>query len=135
MNHKGFTLVEVMVAIAIIAILLIGASAGLSSAQSFSRSTDRMNKASEIATEVDSYQLRNGRLPSIADGTFVWNQNQVRIGTRAVELKGFLQYKAADSTTQHTQYTFETSFGDYQICVQQESGMWEGVGSGNDLCP
>lgn len=67
MNKKGFTLVELMVVMAIIAIL---ATAGISSYGSYikrARDTARFADLKAIETALISYQSVNGRYPSSGD--------------------------------------------------------------------
>lgn len=93
MNKKGFTLVELMVVMAIIAIL---ATAGISSYGSYikrARDTARFADMKAIETALISYQSVNGRYPTSddpADATFVVNALQ--------EFEGF-KVDPADQTT------------------------------------
>lgn len=133
----GFTLAEVMVVLAIVAIMATIAVFGVNFAQSYSREQNRLNKAGEIATAVDAYLRDRGRLPSMAGAaaSLVWQENQVTIGSRTVDLPGYLRYISSGATTSNeTRYLYLVDSSGYVVCVQQESGTWQSLGSGSADC-
>ncbi len=134
-SYAAFTIIEVMVTMGIITVLIAVALLGINGSQQFARSQDRLTKAGEIADSVNRYLQQNGRLPSDLDGTFEFTADDVKVGLDVIELPGALSYSNTDTDFNSTNYMYIRDFGDYQICVQQESGVWDGLGSGNNLCP
>lgn len=65
-NYKGFTMVELLVAMAIIALLIAIAIWGISMAQQSSRNTQRRAAAAEIAAGFSDFYAKFNRQPSYA---------------------------------------------------------------------
>jgi type II secretory pathway pseudopilin PulG len=134
-RYLGFSVVEIMVVLGIMAVLMLVGSFAINEAQRATRAQDRVNKAGEISGAINDYLRERGNLPSETTGTITWEATLVRVGNDAIELTGFLRFEDSDSDTTHTNYRYVREFGQYQVCVQQENGTWEGVGSGNNFCP
>ena len=68
-NYKGFTMVELLVAMAIIALLIALAIWGISMAQQSSRNTQRRAAAAEIAGGFSDFYAKFNKQPSFATFT------------------------------------------------------------------
>jgi len=127
-------MLELTVVLAIVAAITVVALAGIQSAQSFARVEDRSNMAQLIASEVSEYYRESGVLPSEGNGSFTWNATKVTIGSYDIELKGPLKYTEGSTNSNGTAYKYIRGFGDFVICVQQESGDWDSSGTGTASC-
>ena len=72
MDHKGFTIVELIVIITVMGILLVLGTVNLTSSQSNARDAERKTDAETIALHLESYyksgddtSVTNGRYPSV----------------------------------------------------------------------
>lgn len=127
---RGFTLVELMVAMAIIAIMLTLAIAGASNGRQVARDADRRNVASKVADEVKDYFRQNATYPTENEGTFEWQTDSAQVGDGTVALSGHLKYSASQtSNAMNTHYTYKRSLGGFAVCVLLESGSWYAVGT------
>lgn len=66
-NKKGFTLIELMVAISIIAILSTIGIVSFTQAQRVSRDTKRKQDLRSIQSALELYRITNGSYPALAD--------------------------------------------------------------------
>lgn len=67
-SQKGFTLVEMLVVIAVIFILAGVIYANLAEARKKARDTDRFSDISQLELAIEAFASANGRYPSSADG-------------------------------------------------------------------
>jgi prepilin-type N-terminal cleavage/methylation domain-containing protein/prepilin-type processing-associated H-X9-DG protein len=70
-NDLGFTLIEVLVVIAIIGLLIAMVFPAVQSAREASRRTACQNNMRQIAVALQSYAGRRGHLPSLYNGSFL----------------------------------------------------------------
>ena len=67
-NVKGFTLVELMIVIAIIGVLATALIPSLLGSQAKARDTARQNNLNSISAAIDGYQLDNSVFPDLTSG-------------------------------------------------------------------
>lgn len=67
-RHQGFTIVELLIVIVVIAILASVSVVAYAGIQSRSRDSARISKIKDIAKALELYKIDNGRYPPIADG-------------------------------------------------------------------
>lgn len=67
-NVKGFTMVELMIVIAIIGVLAVALIPSLLGSQAKARDTARQNNLNSIASAIDGYQLDNSAFPDLVSG-------------------------------------------------------------------
>lgn len=67
-NVKGFTMVELMIVIAIIGVLATALIPSLLGSQAKARDTARQNNLNSIASAIDGYQLDNSAFPDLVSG-------------------------------------------------------------------
>ncbi len=72
-RSAGFTLIEILVVIAILAILLSVIYAALSTASAKSRDTERQADLREVQSALELYKLRYGRYPEGCNGPGRWS--------------------------------------------------------------
>ena len=70
-NVKGFTMVELMIVIAIIGVLAVALIPTLLGNQTKARDTTRTAQLKTISSALDGYQLENNKFPNSASGAYV----------------------------------------------------------------
>ncbi len=145
-KQRGFTLVELLAAMAIIAVLLGLAVFGINLAQRSSRDTQRRSAANDISLAVQSYYEQNGAYPT----SLTFATNSVPVGTNTVNLKGGAAYRGALTATYPTgaaapdgtgtYWFYKTTSGTtagYAICVYLEgtTTAYNGGTDKNATCP
>ena len=68
-KHRGFTIVELLIVIVVIAILAAVTITAFNGVQSRSRDTARIAKIKSIAKAIELYKIDTGRYPQIQDGS------------------------------------------------------------------
>lgn len=68
-KHTGFTVVELLIVIVVIAILAAVTIVAFNGVQSRSRDAARIAKIKSIAKAIELYKIDNGRYPQIQDGS------------------------------------------------------------------
>lgn len=128
---KGFSLIELMVAMGIIAFLISLSLLGLNILQRNSRDARRVEKLTAISKEVNNFRISNLRYP-VSGSDLVFTPEKVTIGTNEVELE--LQTVSGPQTsTSSTKYFYEVSLTGFVLCAQLESGKVESAGT--SPCP
>jgi prepilin-type N-terminal cleavage/methylation domain-containing protein len=133
----AFTLVELLVAMAIISVLIGLAIGAVSVAQRSSRDTQRRGALQELATTISEFQsLNQGNLPqnNCNRATAVPPADCVRttaaadadiiIGTRTVSLKGPAKANTNATSSTNTRYCYYTTTNGYVLGAELESGSW-----------
>jgi len=137
-NNKGFTLVELLVTMAIIAVILGMTVFGISLAQRASRDAQRRNTVDDINLGIQSYYELYNTYPPTNQLVFSANSLSInRNGTLflAVPLNGITSWtgsNASGSTTSTgTKYCFLLTTGGYLLGAKLESGSWFEAGIDN----
>lgn len=136
---QGFTLVELLAAMAIIAILIGLAGFGISIALRNSRDTERKNVLNSMQVTINDYYTRKSAYPTSAakSGTdIILKENTLTVGD-AVPTKGHtVPFNPADgkSTTGGTIYRYGTTSTGYLLCVKLENGDWFDLSNGGTTC-
>jgi prepilin-type N-terminal cleavage/methylation domain-containing protein len=129
-KQSGFTLVELLVAMAIIAVLIGLAVGAISLVQRVSRDTQRRNAVAEINAQLNAYYGTNSRYPDSAtagssDPTRIRRVGtDIVVGTGVVSPGGAASAGAATDTTQ-TQYCYELQTNGYLLGSLLEDGTWD----------
>lgn len=139
-NKKGFTLLELIVAMAIIAVLMGLSLFGIQSVQRSQRDTERRAALSNINLEIAAYYGDHGSYPTSITFTKVnGTESTATIAgtTKVVSLKGAA--KLGDNTskksdTTGTYYCYVNKGATYQLGVHLEgSESWGQKGSAQQL--
>ena len=133
-NKKGFTLLELIVAMAIIAVLMGLSLFGIQSVQRSQRDTERRAAVSNVNLEVAAYYGDNGVYPSVS---FDIASGTAKIGTKSVVLKGSAKLAPAGATTSDlngTVYCYVKYNSSYQLGVYLEgTASWGSTGTSQQL--
>jgi prepilin-type N-terminal cleavage/methylation domain-containing protein len=116
---KGFTLVELLAAMAIIAVLIGLAGFGISIALRNSRDTQRKAKLNDIQLAINEYYTSASAYPASITGGGSATAIQVTGGS-AVPVKGATK-AAASTSTSGTKYHYKVVTGGYLLCAELES--------------
>lgn len=120
----GFTLVELLATLMIIAVLMGLGLFGMNRVQLAGRDGSRQAKLAEIKTAVDFFYRINSRYPATSAVNWTNNQTLV-IGTRTVRVTGHLTRSTASRTNlTQTYYYYNLETDGYRLCVKQENGNW-----------
>lgn len=134
-RYKAFTLVELMVAMAIIAVLIGMSVFGISTAQRVLRDNQRRDAVKNMAAGLNAYYTTASTYPATLASSN--GGTQLVIGNeQPVPLTGIMKAgTATDSTQTRYCYAFDTTtLGGYKLGVQLEDGTWFNLGSANTLC-
>jgi prepilin-type N-terminal cleavage/methylation domain-containing protein len=130
MKRRAFTLVELMVAMAIIAVLLGMTVFGISAAQRVLRDNQRRKAVEDVALVLNEYLATFSEYPD--DITFTSNTVTVATGY-TVSLTGIAQAATTTDASQ-TAYCYELSTDGYKLGVVLESGEFYNQGTATELC-
>ncbi len=78
-RHKGFTLVELLISVSIIAILIAIGIASYSTINKQSRDTKRKSDIEQVRSALEMYRAENGFYPSAGSGSWV-NASDATLG-------------------------------------------------------
>lgn len=129
----SFSLVELVIVLAVIVIMIGLGLFALGSAQRTSRDQERQNQVAKILTAVNDYFRATNSFPNT--GNVTWTATSVTVGTTAITLRGYLQYSASQTTASQTRYYYSKDATGYSICVKLENGSWYRLGAGGVACP
>ena len=135
-NAPAFTLVELIVVMAIVAVLVGLSVLGIATVQRSSRDTQRISTLEAINLEIEAYNGNNGSYPAAI--TLNAGSNQFTIGTQTVNLSGSAVADVASTngiggtgTSQlRTDYCYENYGSAYSLRAQLESGSIQSFGTG-----
>lgn len=125
MNKKAFGLVELLVAMAIIAILVGLAVLGITIVQRNARDTERRSKVSDIEIALTGLIVLNQALPASFSAA---QQTQLTIGNKTVSIPNHLSRQATDATGAAdtsgsvTDYCYGRSGNLFVVGVELEGG-------------
>lgn len=119
-NKKGFTLIELMVAMGIIAVLVSLSIVGIQIVQRSLRNTQRTAVLNDLNLYVAGYFNDNGVYPTTAQVTFGASAITVA-GSTAIELSGPTS-AGASTTANSTDYCYTSTGATYSIGILREGG-------------
>lgn len=134
-NKKGFTLLELIVAMAIIAVLMGLSLFGIQAVQRSQRDTERRAALSNVNLEIAAWYGDYGSYPAV---TFDATTSTAKIGPtgstqKTVTLKGAAKV-GTDTTTGTTAYCYNgAGTSTYALGVKLESSAWGTVGTAQQL--
>jgi prepilin-type N-terminal cleavage/methylation domain-containing protein len=135
---KGFTLLELIVAMAIVAILIGLSILGISTVQRNGRDAERRSALEAISLEVASSYAADASYPSAITITGSAPNQVANIGTKTIPLKGAAQSLSSGSTSTASGsrycYTRINNGSSYQLGVNLESGVWFQLGNDTGSC-
>ncbi|MFW5702457.1 MAG: type II secretion system protein [Candidatus Dojkabacteria bacterium] len=127
---QGFSLVELLVTMAIIAVLLGLVGFGIATAQRNSRDSQRRQTVSDVRLALEDYLTRTNQYPTAAQ--FSQDGTQITIGSGVlpagseiqIEVSG-AQVPAATTGSGGTQYCYQADGnGGYILGAKLENGDW-----------
>jgi prepilin-type N-terminal cleavage/methylation domain-containing protein len=125
---KAFTLLELMVAMGIVAILAAISVVGVSVVQRSLRNTERRKALESINLAIAEYFGTNGSYPALGVGGLQFFTDHVELeGNTIVNLTGSTQATNGTSTTSAATaycYTQLNSGGSYSLGVDLEGSSW-----------
>ncbi len=133
-TFRGFSLVELLVAMAIIGVLLGLVVFGISTAQLNSRDAQRRQKLADFQIAITDHQGRTNAYPTFSGAPTI-----MTVGTTTVGLAGPTQWQAtgttapgATSTANTTSYCYATNTTNFVYIVgaklESGAGAWAYVG-------
>jgi prepilin-type N-terminal cleavage/methylation domain-containing protein len=123
-TKKGFTLIELMVAMGIIAILAAMSVYGISIVQRSLRNTERRKVLEQIKLSVEEYKTTTGAYPGTANLTITANSVQLG-GVEVVELTGAATAQTTETDSGGTAYCYiPDGTASYQLGVDLEGSDW-----------
>lgn len=130
-NKKAFTLLELMVAMGIIAVLAAMSVYGISIVQQSLRNTQRRKNLEDVNLAINQFFESYGTYP-VAGTELVFAVDQVQIGrpgdVTSIELNGAGQGASGgvdgETSSSETAYCYATSGGSYQLGVDLEGTDW-----------
>lgn len=128
---KAFSLIQILFAIAIIAVLMAMALTGISILQRSSRDSQRSTALGEIEAVLSDYNSANLGYPSESIVQFT-SEGFVVNGNLLFTLEGSLT-PASSTTAGQTRYYYRKTIQGYALCAELESGGIENTGASN--CP
>ncbi len=141
MQKKGFSLLELLVGMAIIAVLLGLVAFGISTVQRNSRDTQRRQAVADMRLAIQDFQIRYNQFPtearvvgtavSFRDSTNTANQVSVNL-TGAAVTRGIAG--ATDTTASETLYVYSRTATGYSLCAKLEDGAWYDQSQGSINC-
>ena len=131
---QGFTLLELIVAMAIIAVLIGLSLLGIQTVQRSSRDTQRRSFVDAVNLEITDYYGSRNLYPASGTVTINRTTNVVTVGTggKTITLTGAglpLAAAATASTSAGSVYCYTQSGNTYSFGVNLESGSWFNLGN------
>ncbi len=126
-KKKGFTLLELMVAMGIIAILAAMSVYGITIVQRSLRNTSRRKSLSDLNLAINQYFETTGTYPVAGAGGLVFYSDRAEInGTVAVRFTGatVAVSTALPTTSSGTQYCYAPSGAAYRLGASLEGSNW-----------
>ena len=135
-SNLAFSLVDIMVYMAILAVVIGLAFAGINIVQRSGRDQERRVMVQSLITEANNYFHLTSAYPA-EPGTLKWGTDTVTIGAKVISLPGFKQYSATTTDSQRTRYTYLKDRSGFVFCAKLEDGSWFRSGPGGDTlkCP
>lgn len=129
-KKSAFTLVELLVAMSIIAVLIGLSVFGISTAQRSLRDNQRRDMVKNVAAGLADYYAQNGQYPRRTNFTNIRGLFQAL----GVPNEGVTQIKLTGQTDANaTRYCYNVTSDGYQLGAQLESG-WFDLSSGSNPC-
>lgn len=129
-KFKAFTLVELLVSMAIISVLIGLAIGAVSVAQRVSRDSQRRGGLQELSAYIGEYAASNdGDFPPLGGASGLrLSGNNILLGSGAslktITLQGPAKAASSTSSTQ-TRYCYNSSANGYVLGARLEDGTWE----------
>lgn len=126
---KAFTLIELMVAMAIIAVLMGLSLFGISTANRISRDNQRRAAVKDVAAALTAHYAQNSEYPSTIQ---FHTSGNVVVGTQTVPLNGIAKPGSTTDGAQ-TAYCYKVVSGGYKLGSILESGGFFDLGLGTSV--
>lgn len=125
-QNKGFTLVELLVAMAIIAVLIGLAGFGVTLALRASRDAGREETLDSVRVAIADYLATNNSYP--ADTAVTYASGNITVGSTSIPVDGHL-VAAATTTSSQTKYCYGVTTEGYFLAAELENGEYYELGS------
>ena len=130
-EEEAFSLVQVVFALAVIALIMAISVAGISILRESSRESNRKTLGNNLAIELNNYKKQNLRYPTPEQVEFT--DSSILIDGKVVQ-KLSAELKSSLSTDSNgTRYHYSNISGGFALCALRESGRIESFG--NQPCP
>lgn len=132
-NKKGFTIIELLIVMGIIAVLIALSVAGLTIAQRQARTTSRLTDADTIRTAIEEYKQSNSGAYPASNTSFTVSGLSVTIGGRIIPVQASgLTFAATTATCAATQSAWSILYANngntFDLYVCTESGKSQNLG-------
>jgi type IV pilus assembly protein PilE len=124
-KFAGFTLVELLVAMAIIAVLIGLAVGAISIAQRVSRDNERRSAVQEITANLNAYYASNASYPIRGTGSNNVRRsgNNISVASLVVQLRG-AAIASGSTSSNGTRFCYARTTGGYVVGAQLEDGSY-----------
>jgi prepilin-type N-terminal cleavage/methylation domain-containing protein len=136
---KAFTMVELIVAMMIVAVLMSLGLFGISQLQIAGRNSQRQAKLAEMKAKIEDYYRVKGKFPGL-DTNFNWASSTVlNIGDQVVTFDGPTKRATSGTTSrvEETYYYYSLERDGYRLCAKLESTTgvgWADFGTSSLRC-
>lgn len=137
MNNRGFTLIEIMVVIAILALLAALVAPKIIGRSDDAKIADAKVQIKNLETALKLYKLDNGAYPSTEQGLgALVTKPAVGVIPKNYKAEGYLESKKVpqDPWGNDFAYLSPGEHGDYDLCSYGADGAKGGEGKNADIC-
>jgi general secretion pathway protein G len=136
-NHKGFTLIEIMVVIVILALLAALVGPKIIGRSDDAKLTDAKLQIRNLETALKLYKLDSGNYPTTEQGLIALiTKPAVGQIPKNYRTEGYLESKSIPKDPWGTEFIYLApgEHGDYDLCSLGSDGVKGGEGKGADIC-
>lgn len=127
MNKKAFSLIELMIGMAVVAVLISLGTYSILTVQQASRDASRTAIGGDITDKINDYRRENLKYP--AKSEVIFNLNNITIGGQnVITLKSYLKAKS-NTTNNGTKYFYDSVSGGFSLCILLESKSVKSLGT------
>lgn len=134
-NSKGFSLVEILIALAITAMMMVATIYAAQIAFRNSRDATRLDDAGKLKNGIDTFYTEKGRYPNPSE--FKYSNLTWEIGD-TIKVKIGAGYSSpgvgTSSALNTTLYCYNTEKGEYTLGFVEEDAQWKNLGTSDKEC-
>lgn len=133
-ESKAFSLIELMVAMGIMALLMALGFVGITALQRDTRDNDRNIVLGKISAEINKYERKNLKVPKKTEVVFDTTLKIANQSISTIPLNGHLSSTTSGTNSTRTRYYYtDVGTSSFQLCALLESGIVKNYG--DVLCP